>query len=196
MDLLLGSANAGKVRELMVGLRGLPLRIRELNQIGELSEPQETADTYEENALLKASYYYNSTGLWTLADDSGLEVDHLNGQPGVLTARYGGVALADDQRLVYLLKQLRNVEERAARFVCVIALVGPNFAAKVRGECYGTIACQPRGDGGFGYDPIFVPDGYDRTLAELPNLVKSQISHRARALAAAKLLLDTMMIKD
>jgi XTP/dITP diphosphohydrolase len=160
-----------------------------VSEIPRLPTPLEAGFSYEENALIKANFYYEMTGLWTLADDSGLEVDGLQGQPGLHTARYGGTALTDDERLAYLLKKMSNANDRAARFVCVMALVGPEYSVTFRGDSYGSIASKPRGRRGFGYDPIFVPDGYEETFAELPDLTKSQISHRARALSAAKPLL-------
>jgi XTP/dITP diphosphohydrolase len=190
VDLLIGTGNAGKIRELKTGLRGLPIALRVVSEILRLPPPPETGFSYEENALVKANFYYQITGLWTLADDSGLEVDGLQGQPGLHTARYGGTALTDEERLAYVLKKLSNANNRAARFVCVLALVGPQYSATVRGDCYGSITPKPRGRRGFGYDPIFVPDGYKQTFAELTDLTKSQISHRARALSAAKPLLQ------
>ena len=191
-DLLIGSANAGKVRELELGLAGLPLRIQTVADLG-LVEPAEVGKTFDENAIIKGRYYFHKTGLFTLADDSGLEVDFLGGRPGVLTARFGGPGLSDAERVVYLLNKLQDANTRRARFVCVIALVGRDFSAVVRGECHGQIALEASGTGGFGYDPVFIPDGYSQTFAQLPSSVKAEISHRGKAIAAARRLLESLL---
>lgn len=193
-DLLIGSANPGKIAELRNGLSGLPLRLRTLEEFDNIPEPEEVGTSYEENALLKARYYRSQTGLLTLADDSGLEVDELNGEPGVLTARFGGPGLTDKDRLVYLLDRLADATNRRAQFTCIIVLDGPAFISTVRGECVGTIARKPLGHGGFGYDPVFVPDGYEQTFAQLPTSIKSLISHRGKAIAAARKQLEALLL--
>jgi XTP/dITP diphosphohydrolase len=191
IDLLIGSANIGKVTEIRRGLIGLPIRIHSLTETKNLSPPEEVGRTYHENALLKARYYQSQTGFWTLADDSGLEVDALGGQPGVLTARFGGAELTDRERLLYLLAKLGNTSNRRARFVSVIAIVGPEFETAVSGQCVGTLAFEPRGINGFGYDPIFVPNNYAQTFAEMPDAVKGEISHRGKAILAARKAMAT-----
>lgn len=192
-DLLLGTANRGKIDELRVGLAGLPVRIRTLGEFDSLPAPAEDGENYEENALLKARYYTQRLGFLTLADDSGLEVDELQGKPGVLTARFGGANKSDDERLLHLLDTLGDATNRQARFVCVIAIVGARLTEVVRGECYGTIASKPAGSEGFGYDPVFVPEGFTQTFAELSGSIKSLISHRARAIAAAKTKIEAAL---
>jgi XTP/dITP diphosphohydrolase len=193
IDLLLGSANDGKVAELDAGLSGLPLRIHTLKDYHHIPSPAETGKTYEGNALLKARYYQNRTGILTLADDSGLEVEELQNQPGVLTARFGGPDLTDAQRVSYLLEKLQNATNRRARFVSVIAVVGPGYQATVRGECLGSIARAPLGEKGFGYDPVFIPDHYEETFAQLSSSVKANISHRGRAIVAARRELEAIL---
>jgi XTP/dITP diphosphohydrolase len=190
LELLIGSANAGKVRELELGLAGLPLRIQTVADFN-LVEPDEVGETFNENALIKGRYYFRKTGLFTLADDSGLEVDCLGGRPGVLTARFGGPGLSDAERLFHLLKKLQDANNRRARFVCVIALVGRDFSTVVRGDCNGQIALEPAGTGGFGYDPVFIPDGFSQTFAQLPSSVKATVSHRGKAIAAARRVLES-----
>lgn len=191
IDLLIGSANVGKASEIQSGLNDLPLQVHTLIEFPHLPGPAEVGSTYEENAHLKANYYRAQTGLWTLADDSGLEVEQLEGKPGVLTARYGGPNLTDTERINYLLSKLSDSEPRRARFVCVIALSGRSFSTVVRGECTGRIAFEPKGDQGFGYDPVFIPDGYDLTFAQLSPSVKAHISHRARAVREARRFIES-----
>lgn len=193
IDLLIGSANTGKVAELNAGLSGLPLRIHTLEEHHNIPPPDEIGKTYEDNALLKAQYYQNHTGVLTLADDSGLEVEELQNQPGVLTARFGGPGLTDAQRVSYLLEKLQNTTNRRALFVSVIAIVGSASQATVRGECLGSIARVPLGENGFGYDPVFVPNNYAETFAQLPNSVKANISHRGKAIVAARRELEAIL---
>ncbi len=185
--LLIASSNAGKVREYgemfatlsyeTVGLRDIDLHTLKVD---------EPFDTFEENAIHKARAYAQASGLATLADDSGLMVDALDGRPGVLTARYAGDGASDRDRYMKLLGELANVPEgeRGARFVCVIALVRRDGTTEqVRGECAGRIAFAPgTGTHGFGFDPVFIPDGYDVTFDQLPPEQKHAISHRGRAM--------------
>lgn len=189
--LLVASRNAKKLAELRrvldaAGLRGLQLL--SLADVPEFDEAPETEPTFEGNALAKARDAYAATGIPAIADDSGLAVDALNGMPGVLSARWAGVHGEDDRNTELLLAQLRDVPDarRGAAFVSACALVyGPGRAdsAVVRGEWTGTIARAPRGDGGFGYDPVFIPLGSDRSAAELSPAEKDAASHRGRALA-------------
>lgn len=194
-ELLIATGNAGKVREALPLLHGLPLRLRSLAEFSGITEVEETGATFAENAALKATGYAAQTGLWTLADDSGLEVDALGGAPGIFSARYGGEGASDAARIQRLLTELSRSgdSERRARFVCVIAIADPDarLLNTSTGICEGSIALAPSGEGGFGYDPIFIPDGYQESFGELPPEIKQRISHRARALEAARpFLLD------
>ena len=192
-ELLLATNNRGKVLELTALLAHLPLRLRTLADFRAVSEVEETGLTFAENALLKARFYARQTGRLTLADDSGLEVEALGGAPGVFSARYGGPGATDGERTELLLGQLAKTgdAERKARFVCVLALVEPNTgeAETFVGICAGRIAHVPKGSHGFGYDPVFIPTGYEQTFGELPAEIKQQISHRARALTALRAFL-------
>ena len=185
-SLLLGTRNAGKVREIEIILGDLPWQIRSLLEFENVPVAAEDAATYAENAIAKAQFYAREAGLCALADDSGLEVEALGGAPGVLSARYAGAGASDADRRVLLLSELADVkpDDRAARFVCVVAIADPNgnVLNVSEGICPGRITFEPRGQGGFGYDPLFVPDGFNQTFAELADSIKNQISHRARAL--------------
>lgn len=189
IELLVATGNAGKVRELSDLLAGLPLRLRLLSEFEGVPEAEETGETFAENAALKALHYSSRTGLLTLSDDSGLAVDALGGAPGVYSARYAGARATYAERMAKLLAEVEAAggADRRARFVCVIALADPAAGTleTFEGVCEGRIADAPRGAGGFGYDPVFVPDGHDQTFGELPDEVKRSVSHRARALAQA-----------
>jgi len=196
--LLIATKNAGKLREMREILRDVletrRIVLRTLEEFPTVSEVEEIGATFVENATLKARSYASQTNLLTLADDSGLEVEALDGAPGVLSARYGGSGLDDAARRALLLEALKGVptEKRRARFVCVIALFDPQTEKidAARGECFGHIAEAPRGAHGFGYDPIFIPDGYAHTFGELSVETKKRISHRARAIAAMRDILN------
>lgn len=184
--LLLGTRNPGKVREIESILAGSGWSFASLQAFPDVSTPDETGATYAENAILKARFYAFATGMCALADDSGLEVEALDGAPGVFSARYAGENASDADRRALLLSELAknaNVNRRA-RFVAAVAIsdAGGSVLNVSEGICEGTIISSPRGNGGFGYDPLFVPDGYTQTFAELPEDVKNIISHRARAL--------------
>lgn len=187
-ELLIATYNPGKIRELESLLGALPLRLRSLREFPTVREVDETGATFAENAVLKATGYARQTRLWTLADDSGLEVEALGGAPGVFSARYGGPEASDADRVRLLLEELSRVNDRQrrARFVSVIAIADPDaqLSNVAEGICDGHLAYAPRGTNGFGYDPIFIPDGYEQTFGELTDEVKKSISHRARALAA------------
>jgi XTP/dITP diphosphohydrolase len=189
VEMLLATSNRGKVREIERLLTGLPVALRSLGDFPAVSEPDEDGATFAENALLKARHYSAATGLFTLSDDSGLEVDALGGAPGVHSARFGGREATYAERMALLLNQLAGVggAGRGARFVCVIALADPVTAESrlFTGKCEGRIAEAPRGIRGFGYDPLFVPEGHAQTFGELPAEVKQEISHRARAVRQA-----------
>jgi XTP/dITP diphosphohydrolase len=186
-DLLIASTNAGKLLELARLLEGVAVNLRTLTEFPQFPIAEESGETFEANAAIKAAHYGRLSGLLTLADDSGLEVAALGGRPGVHSARYAGEDATDGQRIMRLLDELGASadQDRRARFVCVMALYDPANEALncFRGICRGRLAVVPRGSGGFGYDPIFIPDGYDASFAELPSQVKGQISHRARALS-------------
>lgn len=188
-ELLIATRNRGKVLEVESLLGAFPLRLRSLADFPATGDVEETGSTFEENSALKAQAYAAQTGCWTLADDSGLEVEALGGAPGVFSARYGGPEASDAERIDRLLGSLARSGDasRRARFVCVIAIADnlANLLSLFTGTCEGHIAHEPQGKGGFGYDPIFVPDGYEQTFGELPAEIKQRISHRARALKAA-----------
>lgn len=186
--MLVASRNPKKLAELRrvldaAGLTGLTLV--SLRDVPPFDEAPETGATFEDNALAKARDAFAATGIAAVADDSGLEVAALNGMPGVLSARWSGNHGDDAANTALLLAQLRDVpdERRGAAFVSACALAGPSGELVVRGAWPGSIARQPRGDGGFGYDPVFVPDGSERTAAELSPEEKDAVSHRGRALA-------------
>lgn len=190
--LLVATHNQGKIREYRSLLANLPLAVTWLDQEGITFEVEEIGSTFAANACLKAEQYANLTGLWTWADDSGLEVDALGGEPGVYSARYGGPGLTDRDRYLRLLSALRELPHapRTARFRCVVAIAAPGGPIyTVEGVVEGEIVDEPRGEFGFGYDPIFYMPGHGATMAELPPGVKNRISHRGQASAnAAKLL--------
>jgi XTP/dITP diphosphohydrolase len=183
-QILVATGNAGKIREMEEFLAGLPLILRGLKEFPNVLEVEETGATFEENAILKAKGYAAQTGLRTLADDSGLEVDALDGAPGVFSARYAGEFAGDEEKIAKLLDETGKTENRSARFVCAMAIAEETGEIKflATGSCEGKIALNPRGTKGFGYDPIFIPDGFDLTFGELSGEVKQKISHRARAM--------------
>jgi XTP/dITP diphosphohydrolase len=190
--LLLATLNRAKARELIALLGDIPYAIVSLVDVPGATLPEETADTYEGNALLKARAAIGLDGDVALGDDSGLEVDALAGAPGLRSARFGGPELDDARRTALLLERLRGVpsERRTACFRCVIALVDrTGRACTVEGVVEGRIAEAPRGDGGFGYDPVFFHPPSGRTFGELSDAEKSGISHRALAAMAARTLL-------
>ena len=161
-----------------------PYELVSLSDVGIDVDVDETGATYAENAALKAATYAKLSGLPTLADDSGLEVDGLDGEPGVLSARYAGDDANDDDRIAFLLQKLNNIprEKWTARFRCVIALTRPNCPVKLyEGRCEGVITDRPRGASGFGYDPLFYIPEMDRTMADLSFDEKNRASHRGRA---------------
>ena len=194
-ELLIGSSNPGKIKEIKSALEGLPLHFRSLADYVDLSTPIENGETYAGNAIIKATDYARQTGMTVLADDSGLEVEWLKGAPGLHSARFASGSDAD--RVQLLLSKLSGVadQERRARFVSVIAIVHPSLGIinLAEGECRGRINHSPLGTNGFGYDPVFVPDGYELTFGQLPDEVKAQISHRAKSLALAKAFLAELL---
>jgi len=188
LDLIvLATRNAGKARELSILLHGLSERMDSLGAHPTVILPPETGSTYRENAIAKARAVYAALSVSALGDDSGLEVDALGGEPGLHSARFAGPGASDRANNERLLLELHGVppERRKARFRCALALVrGPGDVVVAEGVCEGRILEAPRGGGGFGYDPLFLPDGEALTFAELADEQKNAISHRARAAAA------------
>ncbi len=187
MTFVLAGRNRKKLEEMRDILSGLGIGVLSQAEAGVDVEVEETGSTFEENALLKARAVMEASGLPAISDDSGLAVEALGGAPGIYSARYGGAAAADDTaRYLLLLREMEGLSNRAAKYVCCIAAAFPGGnALTAMGECRGFIAHEPRGAGGFGYDPIFMlPDG--RMMAELDAAEKNKISHRARALAEMK----------
>ena len=189
--LLLATANAGKVRELALLLDGLDYRITSLGDHAGVKLPPEGETSYRENALAKArAAAVAAPAAVALGDDSGLEVDALGGRPGVASARYGGPGLGDAERVTRLLAEIRRAPDRGARFRCVLALRAPwGEEAVVEGIVEGVLIDGPRGSHGFGYDPIFLVPALGRTFGELADGEKERLSHRARAVAAARPIL-------
>lgn len=195
--LLLGTNNQGKVREYMMLLRSLPFELVTPAEQGITTTVSEVGESLEENARLKATVLAEQSQLPTLADDSGLEVDALGGEPGRLSARYAGEGASDSDRVNYLLSRLENVPwpERSARFRCIIAVATPSGVVELcSGECQGFITFEPRGEEGFGYDPIFYLPRLDKTMAELPLEIKNQVSHRGQAARKAYYLLERLRV--
>ena len=185
-SLLIATRNPGKVKEIESILADSGWTFSSLQTFPDIETPAETGATYAENAILKARFYALATGMCALADDSGLEVEALAGAPGVFSARYAGENASDTDRRALLVSELAKGRDlnRRARFIAVVAIsdVKGSVLNVSEGICEGTIISSPRGDGGFGYDPLFVPDGHNQTFAELPEDIKNRISHRARAL--------------
>lgn len=185
-SLLLGTRNTGKVKEITGILGDSGWLFRSLQEFANVEAAEENGNTYSENAIAKAKFYASATGLLALADDSGLEVDALGGAPGVFSARYAGDNATDADRRDLLLSELAKTgsQNRTARFVAAVAIASADgeLLNVSEGICEGTITFAPRGNGGFGYDPLFVPRGYDQTFAELAENIKNRISHRGRAL--------------
>jgi XTP/dITP diphosphohydrolase len=200
MELLVATGNAGKLREIRLLLAELPLTLVMLADLPGIEVVAENGTTFAENAALKASGYSRQVGTLTLADDSGLEIRALNGAPGVFSARYLGEAATDHERISAVLAQLEDVrdEERTARFVCAVAIADRSgtIIYETEATCNGRIARASRGSGGFGYDPIFIPDGFEQSFAELPAETKNRLSHRGRALVAASKFLASLTARS
>ena len=191
-NMILATANPGKIIEMREILMDFGVEVLSRRDIGIDIDIDETGASYTENALLKASAICIASGFPSIADDSGLEVKALGGEPGVCSSIYGGERLNDEERCSYLLKKMENREQRNAKFVCVIVCVYPDgrqFMAK--GECNGEIVFSPRGTAGFGYDPIFLVNGTGRTMAELLPEEKNALSHRGTALRALRDLMNS-----
>jgi XTP/dITP diphosphohydrolase len=196
MQVVLATWNAHKVAEVREILADAPFDVVCLADLPPIPESPETGDTFEENALQKAHFVAARTTGVIVADDSGLEVDALNGAPGVHSKRFTPEATAEANNL-HLLDRMRGVDERSARFRCVIAVVHGSEARTAAGSCEGTIAEAPSGDGGFGYDPLFLPTGWGRrSLAEASPAEKNAISHRGRAFRQLPRLLQELGLLD
>ncbi len=196
--LLLATNNKAKVREYKSLLQGIPYEIVTLAEQGITTVVDEVGGSLEENARLKATALAAESQLLSLADDSGLEVEALGGEPGPLSARYAGEGASDIERISYLLARLKDVpeEKRAARFRCVIAIATPDETVELcSGECRGFITLAPTGDQGFGYDPVFYLPELGKTMAELPLELKNQVSHRGQAARKACELLKKLSIR-
>lgn len=181
-EIVLATGNKGKIREFSGLLEGVFGRIISLNDLESPPEVVEDGATFRENALKKARAIAAYSDRPALADDSGLVVDALDGRPGVYSARYAGEGATDRDNIAKLLTELGDIENRSARFVCVLALVTPDGSEiTADGMCEGVILSEPRGEGGFGYDPVFFLPELGKTMAELPPELKNRLSHRARA---------------
>ena len=195
--LLLATSNPGKIREYHFLMDGLGYQMTTLAEEGITRVVTESGNNYEENARLKAITYAKLSQLIALADDSGLEVDALNGEPGIQSARFAGETATDAEKVSLLLARLNDVpwEQRTARFKCVIAIATPGGHSELcYGECQGMIAIEAKGKNGFGYDPIFLLSETGKTMAELPLEIKNQISHRARASQQARHVLQRHLV--
>jgi len=194
--LLLATNNQAKVREYRSLLQNLPFELVTLAEQGITTVVSEVGESLEENARLKATVLVAQSQLVALADDSGLEVDALGGEPGRLSARYAGEGASDRDRVNYLLSRLKGVpwEKRSARFRCVIAIATPESEVEFcSGECRGFITLGPRGEQGFGYDPVFYLPELDKTMAELPMEIKNQVSHRGQAARKVYQVLEKLL---
>lgn len=207
LEVLIATRNSGKILEIQEALGGSRVVLRYLEDFPEVTPVEEIGETYRENAVIKAMNYSQQTGLCALADDSGLEVDALGGRPGIHSARFGGSIASDRERTEKLLATLSHCPDRkrTARFVCCMALAESRSgelepsAGRVLsiavGKCEGIITDHLRGTNGFGFDPVFVPAGYDTTFAEMPPKLKRGISHRAKALALIQEFLDHSLLQ-
>src|SRR6267378_1490700 len=198
MQLIVATRNAHKTREIEQ-IFGSALPVRDLTAHPEISEITESGTSFEENAKLKAIAVSRKLPGLVIADDSGLEVDALGGAPGIQSARYAGVNASDTERIAELLRQLAKVDakgdQRRARFRCILAVARDGHVhATFEGVVEGKIAERPRGSHGFGYDPIFIPNGFEQTFAELPVDVKNNISHRAKAIRKLQARLSTLRV--
>ncbi len=182
LKIVAATHNTGKLKEIKEKIKDYPIELISLLDYPQIPEIEEKGNTFYENALLKATAVSRFTKLPALADDSGLEIDYLDGKPGIYSARWGN---SDEERIRRVLKALERVSdtERTARFICVMCLVIPeNKIFSAEGICIGDIVSTPQGSSGFGYDPIFKPKGYDLTFSQLEVKTKNKMSHRARAL--------------
>lgn len=197
--LLVATKNRGKTKEIKELIGDFFDDVLTLSDFNENINIIEDGKTFEENALKKAKTIYSLYKLPTLADDSGLEVDALDGRPGVYSARYAGENATDEEKIKKLLEELKNIpeEKRGAQFVCVLTFIDENGRVyQTKGICRGKIGFEPKGVNGFGYDPIFIPEGYNATFAELESKEKNKISHRAKAFEKLKTILGEIYNED
>jgi XTP/dITP diphosphohydrolase len=194
--IVIATSNEHKLKEIIYILAGLPLQFLSLNNFPELEPIQETGKNFKENALIKAKTLFDFTGMISLGEDSGLEVDVLKGAPGIFSARYAGKTKNDLANNRKLLRELKNIpdEERGAQFKCVVGIVGPSLLKVVEGKVKGRIVQEMRGKTGFGYDPLFIPEGYNKTFAELGDEEKNKISHRAAAFKKVKKVIEKSIL--
>ena len=189
MKIVIASDNKKKLKEMNEILSGLGYSCISKSDAGIYDEVEETGTTFTENSILKAKEIAKKAKTFAVADDSGLMVDALNGEPGVYSKRYAGENATDEERISFLLNKIKNVPDgkRTAKFISAVSFYneeGKGFT--VTGECKGSLSFSPKGSGGFGYDPIFVPDGYNKTFSELTSEEKAEISHRGKALRLFK----------
>jgi len=193
--LVIATRNAGKSAEIKDLLKDFPIEVRDLNDFGPIPEPAEDGKTFEENAYKKASFTAKVLGIPALADDSGLEVEALDGRPGVHSARFAGPNATDEENNAKLLEELKGASNRKARFTCVISIAVPaGFALTYEGTCEGIILEEPRGSGGFGYDPLFFYPPAGKTFAEMTREEKSRVSHRGKALRELRAEFDKVIV--
>ena len=198
MDIVLATRNEGKVKEFLNLLTGLDLNILSMNNFPDIGDIEESGTTFEANALLKARAVSSKTGLIAIADDSGLEVDALDGRPGIYSARYAGEKASDRENYLKLLYEMKDVPEadRGAAFVCTIAVSTPNGESITAvGRCKGVIAFEPEGEGGFGYDPVFYRPDSGCSMASISKEAKNNISHRGKAVKALTKILPSFLAK-
>lgn len=184
MKILLATKNKGKIREMNAMFGDLPVEFVGVDFLKEVPEVVEDGNTFHENALKKAMTFFNVSSMPVLAEDSGLEVDALGGAPGIYSARFAGDGATDQDNIKKLLEMMKDLpkQQRAARFISVLCFVMDGKPHFFEGEVRGFITDTPSGSSGFGYDPVFVPEGYDKTFAELGSEIKNTISHRAKAI--------------
>ncbi len=190
--LVVASKNKGKIKEFEQMLGKFDFQVLSLNDFGQIEEPEETGSTFLDNAKLKASYYAQKTKEYCMADDSGLQVDALNGAPGVYSARYAGLDATDEKNNKLLIKNMTGQTNRNCQFFCALAIADPTgkIVFTTQGLCHGTLLEQPIGDNGFGYDPLFFSVDLQKTLAQALPDEKNSISHRSKALQDMVKLLD------
>jgi XTP/dITP diphosphohydrolase len=197
--LVIATHNRKKAGEMVTILsqRFPHLTIKTLADYEGAPEPEETGTTYRENAAIKAESAFAFTGEWCVADDAGLEIDFLDGAPGLYSKRFGGEDLPFPEKIALILEKLGDTENRGARFRCNVAVKGPGIETEVfEATCEGKIGVEPSGNGGFGYDPIFRPDGLDCTMADLTAAEKHQISHRGKVLKLVGDYLESQLVVD
>lgn len=196
MRLLVATTNAHKLTEIHALLAGLPVHLDTLASHAALAEPEETGATFSENARLKATYYSTHTGQLSIAEDSGLEIDALDGEPGVRSARFNGETYPEKFAVIYERLRARQAERSTARFVCALAVAdGDQITFETRGVVEGRIADAPAGEAGFGYDPIFFYEPYARTLGQVTASEKAAVSHRGQAFRALRAHLEDELAK-